>query len=87
MTKGMKMEKKDLTWYAVRTAGKFRQGQYYRNDQLGVLGRMAMKVGILVVAEPPKPRQAALQPAKKAVKPRKRAVATPVEAPDGEASV
>lgn len=84
----MKTEKPDLPiWYATKTAGMFREGQYYRTSQLGVLGRMARKVGILVMADPPVSRRAALQPAKKATKPRKKAVPTPVEAPDGEASV
>lgn len=74
-------------WYATRHAGKFRQGQWYRTDQLGVLGRMARKVGIIVQGDPPPLRNKPLEPAKKAAKPRKRAVPTPVEVPDGEASV
>lgn len=81
------MEIQKPTWYAARTAGKFRQGQYYRHDQLGVLGRMAAKVGILVVGEPPVPRRAALQPAKKAVRARKKPAPDPVEVHDGEAPV
>lgn len=80
------METPKPTWYAVRTAGRFRQGQYYRNDQLGVLGRMAAKVGILIVGEPPVSRRAA-KPAQKAAKPRKKALPTPVEGPNGEAPV
>lgn len=81
-----KMETPKPTWYAVRTAGKFRRGQYYRNEELGVLGRMAAKVGILVVSEPPV-RNRPVKAAKKAVKPRKRAAPTPVEVKDGEAPV
>jgi hypothetical protein len=49
--KGMTMESQTL-WYAVRTAGKFRQGQTYTQAQLGVLGRMAAKVGHLIPVEP-----------------------------------
>lgn len=74
------------TWYAVKTAGKFRQGRYYRTEELGVLGRMARKAGFLVLADPPTARLAA-KPAKKAVRPRKRAVPTPAEVRDGEAPV
>lgn len=74
-------------WYATKTAGMFREGQYYRTSQLGVLGRMARKVGILVLTDPPVKRQAALKPAKKAARPRKALAPTPVEGPDGEASV
>lgn len=78
-----KMETPKPTWLAVKTVGAFREGQYYRNDQLGVLGRMARKMGYLVVGEPPVPRK----PAQKAVKPRKKAAPTPVEGQDGEAPV
>lgn len=82
------MDKTNLPiWYATRTAGMFREGQYYRTSQLGVLGRMAKKVGILVLADPPVKRQAALKTAKKAVRPRKAVAPTPVEGPDGEAPV
>jgi hypothetical protein len=56
-------------WYAVTTAGRFRQGQTYHNSQLGVLGRMAAKVGYLVPTEPPAPRKP--KPIKRARKPRK----------------
>ncbi len=82
-----KMMDQQAIWYAVKTAGKFRRGQYYRTDQLGVLGRMARKAGVLVLGDPPPVRQAALKPAKKAVRPRKNVLPTPVEATDGEASV
>jgi len=74
------------TWYAVKTAGKFRQGRYYRTEELGVLGRMARKAGFLVLADPPTARLAA-KPAKKAVRRRKGAAPIPVEAGNGEASV
>lgn len=73
----MKTEKPDLAiWYAAKTAGKFREGQYYRTSELGVLGRMARKAGFLVLADPPVSRRAT-QPAKKAVRPRKAATPTP----------
>jgi len=73
------MEKTKLAiWYATRDAGMFRAGRYYRTDQLGVLGRMARKVGILVLADPPTQKLAAApRPAKKAARPRKAATPTP----------
>lgn len=72
------MEKPKATWYAVRDAGMFRAGRYYRDDQLGVLGRMARKVGILVLADPPAVRLAAPpRPTKKAVRARKGTTPTP----------
>lgn len=74
------------TFLAVKTAGMFREGQYYRSDQLGVLGRMAHKVGILVLADPPLSRLAR-KPSETAVKPRKRAARTQEKVDDGKASV
>ena len=74
------MEIPKPVWYAVRTVGKFRAGQYYPNSELGVLGRMAVKVGALVMQEPPVPAKRA----QKAVKPRKKAVPTPRVDDDGE---
>lgn len=73
------MEKTKLAiWYATKNAGMFREGRYYRTDQLGVLGRMARKVGILVLADPPTQRLAAPPKAtKKAARPRKGAAPTP----------
>lgn len=41
----------EVTWYATKTAGMFRRGQHYRRDQLGVLGRMAIKAGVLIPVE------------------------------------
>lgn len=38
-------------WYATAHAGKFRRGQVYVRAQLGVLGRMAVKAGILIPYE------------------------------------
>jgi hypothetical protein len=38
-------------WMAVQHAGKFRRGQVYVRAQLGVLGRMAVKAGILIPYE------------------------------------
>lgn len=38
-------------WYATAHAGKFRRGQVYVREQLGVLGRMAVKAGILIPYE------------------------------------
>lgn len=40
-----------IVWYAAQTAGQFRQGQTYTKDQLGVLGRMAVKAGVLIPYE------------------------------------
>lgn len=74
------MEIPKPVWYAVRTVGKFREGSYYPNAALGVLGRMAVKVGALVMQEPPVPDK----PARKAAKPRKKAVPTPRVDDDGE---
>lgn len=38
-------------WYATAHSGKFRRGQVYVREQLGVLGRMAVQAGILVPYE------------------------------------
>ena len=35
-------------WYATRDVGQFRNGHAYTREQLGVLGRMARKAGLLV---------------------------------------
>lgn len=60
-----------VTWYATRTSGKFQEGRFYTKDELGVLGRMAIYVGILVPMAQPKPRaRKAASPA--VARPRKR---------------
>lgn len=38
-------------WLAVRTVGTFRRGHMYTSDQLGVLGRMAVKCGHIIRAD------------------------------------
>jgi hypothetical protein len=38
-------------WYATVNAGKFRRGQVYVREQLGVLGRMAVQSGVLIPYE------------------------------------
>lgn len=46
-----------MDWIATKHVGKFRRGVVYRKGELGVLGRMAVKAGILVPyveAKPPK---------------------------------
>lgn len=44
-------------WIAVKHVGKFRRGHIYTTEQLGVLGRMAVKAGVLIPApETPKPK-------------------------------
>jgi hypothetical protein len=69
----------DHIWYATKTAGMFREGRYYTTRQLGVLGRMARKVGYLVLADPPVSRT---KPARKAVRPRKGAAPKVTQEPD-----
>lgn len=39
-------------WYATETNGSFQAGRYYRKEELGVVGRMAAKVGYLVPVDP-----------------------------------
>lgn len=38
-------------WLAVRTVGVFRRGHMYTTEQLGVLGRMAVKCGHIIRAD------------------------------------
>lgn len=38
-------------WLAVRTVGSFRRGRMYTSEQLGVVGRMAVKSGHIVRAD------------------------------------
>jgi hypothetical protein len=46
-----------VSWIAVKHVGNFRRGHIYTAQQLGVLGRMAVKAGLLVPApEEPKPK-------------------------------
>jgi hypothetical protein len=79
-----------MIWYASKTSGKFREGQYYRTEQLGVLGRMARKAGYLVPAPPQLEFLTHDKPAQKVRKPRKKAPPAPAKGTadsDGQAPV
>lgn len=73
-------------WYATKTSGKFQEGRFYTKEELGVLGRMAAHVGILVPMEQSKPivGDRAAKAAGRTVRPRKRRgvadAKTPVQA-------
>lgn len=67
-------------WYATRTSGKFQEGRFYTKDELGVLGRMAAHVGILVPMEQPEPK-ARKAASRATAKPRKRRGVAGAEAP------
>lgn len=71
-------------WLAVRTVGTFRRGRMYTSDQLGVLGRMAVKCGHIVRADDIPER--VVTGANKAIRPRG-ARRKKVEEANGEAGV
>lgn len=82
------MEERSLTrrWYATRTVGAFKWGHYYDSAQLGVVGRMAVKAGLIIDAGPAVIHTE--KAPKKAVRPRKsRAKVSTKGWADGEASV
>jgi len=74
-----------IVWHAVKTAGKFRRGQNYTKDQLGVLGRMAVKAGVLVpiTQETRRVVTTAADGTQRAVRPRSRARRGQTKGADG----
>jgi len=84
------MTETKTVWYATKTAGKFRRGHNYTKEQLGVLGRMAVKAGVLVpiASETRRAIVPTVDGTQRAVRPRSRArrgLTKGVE--DGEAGV
>ena len=59
-------------WYATKTNGKFQAGRFYRREELGVLGRMAAKVGYLIPVDPDTRRVVTMAPdgSKRVTRPR-----------------
>lgn len=45
------MTEKKIVYYATQTSGMFRKGHSYAKEQLGVIGRMALRAGHLIPVE------------------------------------